>query len=67
MTGFQGRNPFIVSQASGGDGGIAWPAVKMHVAGFGSHKMHFFDKFYDLDCQKILDCFHINMNCFFNL
>lgn len=38
MTGFQGRNLFIFSQASGGDGGIAWPAVKTRLTGFGSQK-----------------------------
>jgi hypothetical protein len=43
MTGFQGRNLFIFSQASGGDGGIAWPAVKTRPTGFGSQKMRFFN------------------------
>jgi hypothetical protein len=43
MTGFQGRNLFIFSQASGGDGGIAWPAVKTRLTGFGSQKMRFFN------------------------
>ncbi|MBN8932258.1 MAG: hypothetical protein J0G97_10395, partial [Rhizobium pusense] len=42
MTGFQGRNPFILGQASGGDGGIAWPALKTHLARFGSSKMYIF-------------------------